>query len=141
LNNCLTKKIKNLLNFDINEERKIFEEKIAKEIINGILTIHSDFVNESIQIDIGSKITDDFDGFRGGIKLNLKLNQSEKLIEFIKKVIKLISDYVDNKSRKIILDKLKNFKSIGQLDEISKLIQTYDIILTQIILFFILKRS
>lgn len=141
LNNCLTKKIKNLLNFDMNEERKLFEEKIAKEIINGILTIHSDFAHESIQIDIGSKITDDFDGFRGGIRLNLKLNQSEKLIEFIKKVIKLISDYVDNKSRKIILDKLKNFKSIGQLDEISKLIQTYDIILTQIILFFILKRS
>ena len=52
-----------------------------------------------------------------------------------------MSDYVDNKRRKIILDKLKNFKSIGQLDKISKLIQTYDIILTQIILLFILKRS
>ena len=140
LNNYMTKKLYKLINFDINEERKNFENKTAEEILDGLLTIHSNYNSKKIQIDLGSKIIDKFYGFRGGIKLNLVLNNSEKLIEIIKEVVQLLSEYINSNNRNAVLEKLKIFTSIEQLEEISKLIEPYDIILAQIILFYLLRK-
>ena len=49
-----------LINFDKNEERKNFENKRAEEILDGLLTIHSNYNSKKIQIDLGSKIIDKF---------------------------------------------------------------------------------
>ena len=108
--------------------------------MDGLLTIHSNYNSKKIQIDIGSKIIDKFYGFRGGIRLNSVLNNSEKLIEKIKKVVQLLSEYINSNNRNTVLEKLKIFTSIEQLEEISKLIEPYDIILTQIILFYLLRK-
>lgn len=108
--------------------------------MDGLLTIHSNYNSKKIQIDIGSKIIDKFYGFRGGIRLNLVLNNSEKLIEKIKEVVQLLSEYINSNNRNAVLEKLKIFTSIEQLEEISKLIEPYDIILTQIILFYLLRK-
>ena len=140
INNCMTKKLYKLINFDKNEERKNFENKRAEEILDGLLTIHSNYNSKKIQIDIGSKIIDKFYGFRGGIRLNSVLNNSEKLIEKIKKVVQLLSEYINSNNRNTVLEKLRIFTSIEQLEEISKLIEPYDIILTQIILFYLLRK-
>ena len=41
INYLMNKKLKNIINFDINEERKTFEKNIANDIMNGIFVIHS----------------------------------------------------------------------------------------------------
>ena len=90
---------------------------------------------------IGDKITDEYNGYRGGIKLNFYLNNSEKLIETIKNVVELIARYMTKENRKDILEKLKVFNNLEQLGQIIKLISPYDTLFTQIILLYILKNS
>ena len=141
VNHLMVKRLKEILNFDINEERKIFEIKIVKDIIHGILIIHTFYDERRIQIDIGDKITDEYKGYRGGIKLNFYLNNSEKLIETIKNVVELIARYITKENRKDILEKLKVFNNLEQLGQIIKLISPYDTLFTQIILLYILKNS
>ena len=141
INQLMVNKLKSILNFDINEERKKFEEIIAKDIIHGILIIHTFYDERRIQIDIGDKITDDFNGYRGGLRLNLILENSCELIETIKKVIKIISRYINKTGRKNVLGKINGFNNIEQLDQIIKLISPYEALFTQIILLYMLKRT
>ena len=141
INNLMNNKLNNIINFDINLERQTFEKIIANDIIHGILVIHSFYEEGRIQMDIGSKIDKDFQAYRGGIRLNLILNNSENFIELIKKIIKLISVYIDTENSQVILDKIKEFNNINQLGEITKLISPYDALLTQIICLYILKKD
>ena len=141
INKLMNKKLKNIVNFDINEERQIFEKTIAKDIMNGILVIHSFYEEGRIQIDIGSKIKYNFKAYRGGIRLNFILNNSENFIEILKKIIKIISGYINTDNIQVISDKIKEFKNINQLGEIIKLISPYDALLTQIIFLYILKKD
>jgi len=138
INKNFIEKLKNIINFDINEERKNFEEIIAKEIMNGILVIHTFYKEKRIQVDIGIRICSDAEGFRGGIKFNLILINNLEFINIIKKVIELISRYIYQK--KNILDKLKSFNDIEQLEEIIQLISPFDIMLNQIIFLYLLNK-
>ena len=141
INNLMNIKLNNIINFDINEERQKFEKIIAEDIIHGILVIHSFYEEGRIQMDIGSKIAFDFEAYRGGIRLNFILNNSENFIEILKKIIKLISIYVNIENSQVILNKIKEFNNINQLGEILKLISPYDTFLTQIICLYILKKD
>ena len=140
MNKLMLKKLKNEVNFDFNEEIKTFQNTMANDIIHGILSIHSFYEDNKIEFDIASKITKDFDGFRGGMKLNLILMNSDEFIELIKKVIIFISEYINFVKRKEVLNKLKDFKEIKELNDIMKLISPYDSLFTQIIVLYLLKR-
>ena len=139
INNLLSKKLKNILNFDINEERKNFENIIAKETMNGVLTIHSFWKDKIIIIDSGVRIHNDIQGIRGGYKLKLNLKDTDILINKLKQIIKLISKYIDIKKRIEIENDLKNINSISDFDEIIKKISPYDILITQIIFLYIIQ--
>ena len=107
--------------------------------MRGLFIIHSYYEENRIQMDIASKIVEDFEGFRGGIRLNLILKNSEKLIELIKNIIKLFSGYINIEKRKEVLNKLKEFKEIKELKGIIELIFPYDSMLTQIIFLYLIK--
>ena len=81
----------------------------------------------------------DVEGFRGGIRINLILINNIEFINIIKKIIELISRYIN--IRGTILDELKSFNSIEQLDNIIKLIAPFDIILNQIIFLYLLHKQ
>ena len=139
LNKIITKKLKDIIKFDFYEELKNFESKIQNDTMRGLLTIHSYYEENRIQMDIASKIIEDVDGFRGGIRLNLILKDSEKLIESIKKLIKLFSGYINTKKRAEVLSRLKDFKEIKELKGIIELIFPYDSIFTQILFLHLIK--
>ena len=139
INKNFNKQLKNIINFDINEERKKFEKIISNEIDYGIFIIHTFYKEKKIQIDIGIKIMPDVEGFRGGIRINLILINNIEFINIIKKIIELISRYIN--TRGTILDELKSFNSIEQLDKIIRLIAPFDIILNQIIFLYLLHKQ
>ena len=139
LNKIITKKLKDIINFDFYEELKNFESKIQNDTMRGLLTIHSYYEENRIQMDIASKIIEDVDGFRGGIRLNLILKNSDKLIDLIKKLIKLFSGYINKQKREEVLSRLKDFKEIKELKGIIELIFPYDSIFTQILFLYLIK--
>ena len=71
INKIMIKKLKDIINFDFYEEIQNFEKIIQKVTMRGLFVIHSYYEENRIQIDIASKIVEDFEGFRGGIRLNL----------------------------------------------------------------------
>ena len=144
INKYFIKQLKNIINFDINEETKKFEKIMANEIEYGIVIIHTFYKEKKIQIDIGIKIkpnriNNNLEGFRGGIRFNLILENNSEFINIIKKIIELTSKYINK--RESILDKLKNFNNIEQLDEIIKLISPFDILLNRIIFLYLLNKK
>ena len=139
ISKLMVKKLKKIINFDFNEEQKKFEKKIADEIRCGTLLIHSFYKEGLIQMDIASKIMEDFMGFRGGYRLKFKLKNSDKFINLIKEIIIFISDYIKNNKRNEVLNKLNYFNDIKQLDEIIELISPYEIFFTRIIFLYIIK--
>ena len=139
INKIMIKKLKDIINFDFYEEIQNFEKIIQKVTMRGLFVIHSYYEENRIQMDIASKIVEDFEGFRGGIRLNLILKNSEKLLELIKKIIKLFSGYINIEKRKEVLNKLKEFKEIKELKGIIELISPYDIMFTQIVFLYLIK--
>ena len=115
INKIMIKKLKDIINFDFYEEIQNFEKIIQKITMRGLFVIHSYYKENRIQMDIASKIVEDFEGFRGGIRLNLILKDSEKLLEIIKKIIRLFSGYINKGKRNKVLNKLKEFKEIREL--------------------------
>ena len=139
LNKLMIKKLKDIINFDFYEELKNFERKIQNDTMRGLLTIHSYYEKNRIQMDIASKIIEDVDGFRGGIRLNLILKNTEKLIELIQKLLKFFSGYINTKKREEVLSRLRDFKEIKELKGITELIFPYDSIFTYIIFLYLIK--
>ena len=139
INKIMIKKLKDIINFDFYEEIRNFEKIIQKVTMRGLFIIHSYYEENRIQMDIASKIVEDFEGFRGGIRLNLILKNSEKLIELIKNIIKIFSGYINIEKRKEVLNKLKEFKEIKELKGIIELIFPYDSMFTQIIFLYLIK--
>ena len=144
INKYFIKQLKNIINFDINEETKKFEKIMANEIQYGIVIIHAFYKDKKIQIDIGIKIkpnriNNHLEGYRGGIRFNLELIENSEFINIIKKIIELTSRYINE--RENILDKLKSFNNTEQLDEITKLISPFDSLLNQIILLYLLNEQ
>jgi len=139
LNKLMIRKLKDIIKFDFYEELKNFENKIQRDTMRGLFIIHPYYEENRIQMDIASKIIEDVDGFRGGIRLNLILKDSDKLIDLIKKVLKFISGYINKQKREEVLNKLKEFKEIKELKGIIELIFPYDIMFTQIIFLYLLK--
>ena len=139
VNKIMIKKLKKIINFDYFEEIQNFEKIIQEVTMHGIFTIHSYYEENRIQMDIASKIVEDVEGFRGGIRLNLILKNSDELIELIKKLIKFFSGYINTKKREEVLNKLKRFKEIKELKGIIELIFPYDSIFTQILFLYLIK--
>ena len=138
INNLLNKKLKKILNIDINEKTKIFENIIAEETIHGITTIHSVWKEKKITIESVIKITSDIEGIRGGYRFNFILKDSKILITKIKTIIELICQYVNLERRNKVKTILKNMDKIETLDEIMELISPHDITITQIIFLYII---
>ena len=90
-------------------------------------------------MDIAIKVISDVDSFRGGLRINLILKNTDKFIELIKKLLKIISGYISKEKRNQVLGVLKTFNEIKELDGIMKLISPYDSIFTQIIFLYIIK--
>ena len=107
--------------------------------MRGLFVIHSYYEENRIQMDIASKIVEDFEGFRGGIRLNLILKNSEKLIELIQKLVKFFSGYINTKKREEVLSRLRDFKEIKELKGIIELISPFDSMFTQIIFLYLIK--
>ena len=139
LNKLMLKKLKNIINFDFYQELKNFEKIITSDTIHGLVTIHSNYEQSKIYMDIACKIKEDVDFFRGGLRINLILKNTDKCIELIKKVIKFISGYLNTEKRKRVLDELENFYEIKELSNLTKLISPFDLIFTQIIFLYIIK--
>ena len=141
INKLLNKKLKDILNIDINEKKKIFEKMVAEETIHGIITIHSFWKEKKITFESGIRTTEDVAGIRGGYSLNFIINDSEIFIEKIKKIIEQISLYISSENRKKILTRLKTFDNIRDIDDIKDFIIPYDVVLTQIIFLYIIKNG
>ena len=140
ITNYLNKRFKENLNFDINEEKRKFETMIADQLMNGIVTIISFLNKGKIQFELVTKPNYDFTAFRGGCRFNFFMKNDEKLISFIKKAIKILLRYSpDIEERKNILDKLKYFNEIFELDEIIKLMPFSYSAIIQIIFLYIIK--
>ena len=107
--------------------------------MRGLFVIHSYYEENRIQVDIASKIVEDFEGFRGGIRLNLILKNSEKLKELIKKELKFICGYINIEKRNEVLNRLKEFKEIKEIKGIIELIYPYNIMFNQIIFLYLIK--
>ena len=139
INKLMIKKLKKIINFDYFEEIQNFEKIIQEVTMHGVFAIHSYYEENRIQMDIASKIVEDVEGFRGGIRLNLILKNSEKLLELIKKVLKLISGYINIEKRNEVLNRLKEFREIKELKGIIELISPYNIMFNQIIFLYLIK--
>ena len=139
MNKIMLKKLKAIINFDFNEEINTFYNQMKANIQCGLLTIHSFFNESRIQMDIASKIAQDFNGYRGGIRLNLVLKNYDKLIEIIKKLILFFSWHINIGKRNQILEELKYFDNINKLGKIVEMIHPYDLLFTQIIFLYITK--
>ena len=139
INKIMIKKLKDIINFDFYEEIQNFEKIIQNITMRGLFVIHSYYEENRIQMDIASKIVEDFEGFRGGIRLNLILKNSQKLLELIKKIIKLFSGYINIEKRNEVLNRLKEFKEIKELKGIIELISPFDSMFTQIIFLYLIK--
>ena len=137
INNSTIKKLKDIINFDYNEEIIKFHQEMATNIMRGIITIHSNYKEKRIQFDVGSKVMENVNGFRDGIRLNFILKNDNNFIELIKKTIKCFVGYLKINERKIVMDKLKDLNDMSKLDEIMKLISPYDLLVTQIIVLYI----
>ena len=87
INKLYTKKLKDIINFDYNEEIKKFEKEMTENIMRGIITIHSYYNEKRIQLDVGSKIMENVNGFRDGVRLNFILKNEHNFIELIKIII------------------------------------------------------
>ena len=59
-----------------------------------------------------ARILNDFPGFRDGYRINILLKNEEILIEKIKSIIRLFSNYVENDKRNVINEQLKDIKQI-----------------------------
>ena len=139
INNYLNIQLKKILNFDINEERKKFELLISEQLMNGVMTISSFLKEGKIKIELASKAADDFISFRGGCIFNLFIKSNIKLLDIIKKVIKLLTNYSNIDEKKIILNKLKYLNEFKDIDDIAILMTHNYYIIIQIILLYILK--
>ena len=139
LNKLIIKKLRDIINFDFYQEIKNFEKIIVNDILHGLVTIHSNYEKNRIYMDIAIKVISDVDSFRGGLRINLILKNTDKFIELIKKLLKIISGYISKEKRNQVLGVLKTFNEIKELDGIMKLISPYDSIFTQIIFLYIIK--
>ena len=133
--------MRELINFDILEIENYLKNIISNETENGITTIHFLWNEGKVQIDFGVKITHDIENFRGGLRINIYINNLESQLKQIKDIVRLFSRYTDIKSRNKINNIIENLNDVKQLSEISKNIFIYNKMMSRIILLTIIYPS
>ena len=74
ISNSLNQIIKGTIDLDIINTTSIFENKLKKECVtNANIAINFNWANKTIEIDVGSKILDNYHSYRGGARLSIYL--------------------------------------------------------------------
>ena len=139
VNKNLINLINEILEYDFNKIKGSFEKLFYKNMKNGNIAINFKWLQNKIEIDIGSKILNNHYSYRGGFRINLYLNDedSELLIK-VKNLCKAMLSYSGKKIPDSITELLSNFDSFQKAHEIMNFLGIYSNIAETAILFKIM---
>ena len=138
-NRLISDKLKSHLNkvidFDYDKIRNFIEEKFSTGLRNGTISITFNWSQKLVEIDIASKIQAIHYSYRGGFRINIRLNDVNLLLPKIQKILIVLYKY---KGGKIPEELISEFNSFEKIEDIINDLDTDAIIAEEIILFQIL---
>lgn len=144
-NDCITKNLKKLLNDTINLDiiplEKFIDECFSeRNVIYGDIMINFNWTYNKIEIDVGSKISVKYHGYRGGVRVNFYLDDEDrKVISRIKKICLIIIQYSGIKVPNHIKEILKSDSTgFNKFEEVINSLGGFSIIAEKVIFFDIL---
>ena len=138
-NRLISDKLKSHLNkvidFDYDKIRNFIEEKFSTGLRNGTISITFNWSQKLVEIYIASKIQAIHYSYRGGFRINIRLNDVNLLLPKIQKILIVLYKY---KGGKIPEELISEFNSFEKIEDIINDLDTDAIIAEEIILFQIL---
>ena len=132
--------INDIFDFDINNIKEKFENLFMKKVVShGDIIINFNWPKKLIEINVASKIKGNFYGYRGGVRINIYLNNDD--LEFFSKIKKLCLVFIRVSGKRIsehIKDILSNFNDFEKVDKVIKFLDIYSVAVEEVIFFKIL---
>ena len=132
--------INDIFDFDINNIKEKFENLFMKKIVShGDIIINFNLPKNLIEINVASKIKGNFYGYRGGVRINIYLNNDD--LELFSKIKKLCLVFIRVSGKRIpehIKGILSNFNDFEKVDEVIKFLDIYSVAVEEVIFFKIL---
>ena len=139
VNKNLIKLINEKIGSDFNTIKNTFEELFFNNLKNGDISINFNWLQNKIEIDVGSKIKYDYYAYRGGFRINIYLSDEDLyLLSKVKEIIKGMLSYSGMKIPDSIKELLSNFNSFKKADEIMNFLGIYSYIPEAAIIFKII---
>ena len=132
----LKKHIYEAMNFDLDQIKNYVEDKFfANSLRNGTVSINFNWFKKLIEIDTGCKLQSNHYSYRGGFRINIRLNEIDALLPKIQKLLKVLYKY---KGRKIPEELLSRFNCFEKIEDIINDLDVDAVIAQEIIFYFIL---
>ena len=140
ITNNLNNLLKEAIDIDINKTKTSFENLfINLGIENGNIAINFYWSQNIIEIDVCSKIQNNFYSYREGFRMNINLNSEDsELLLKIQKIFKVIYKYAGKKVQSNIREILSYNKSFIEFEEVINDLDIYSTIAEEAILFAII---
>ena len=140
ITNNLNNLLKEAIDIDINKTKTSFENLfINLGIENGNIAINFYWSQNIIEIDVCSKIQNNFYSYREGFRMNINLNSEDsKLLLKIQKIFKVIYKYAGKKVQSNIREILSYNKSFIEFEEVINDLDIYSNIAEEAILFAVI---
>ena len=139
VNKNLINLINEMIDSDFKTIRNSFEELFYNNMNHGNIAVNFNWLQNKIEIDVGSKIMKDHYAYRGGVKINIYLNDEDlELLLMVKNLCEAMLSYSGKKIPYSITELLSDFNSFKKAHEIMNFLGIYSNIAEAAILFKIM---
>ena len=139
ISDSLNQILKEAINLDIKDIESIFENDLSKNgLHNGNIAINFNWAQNTIEIDICSKIMPNYYSYRGGFRLSIYLKKEDFVLSKINTIFKILFKNYGKKISPNINELLLNFNSIKNIDDIIDHLDIFSNVAEEIIFFTIL---
>ena len=127
-----------VIDFDYDKIKNLTEEKFSQGLRNGTISITFNWSQKLIEIDIGCKIQAIHYSYRGGFRINIRLNDVNVLLPKIQKILIVLYKF---KGGKIPEELMSDFNSFEKIEDIINDLDADGVIAAEIILYEILSSA
>ena len=136
LKKILNEKVGLDLNFIEKTAESFYKNIVTDGMENGNIAINFYWLQKIIEIDIATRITNDYHSYRGGVRIKIYLNDKDiELLLKVKNICKTMIKYTGIKITQSLKENLSNFTSFSIVDDVIKQLGDFSP-LTQKILFY-----
>ena len=136
LKKILNEKVGLDLNFIEKTADSFYKNTVTDGMENGNIAINFYWLQKIIEIDIATRIANDYHSYRGGVRIKIYLNDKDiELLLKVKNICKTMIKYTGIKITQSLKENLSNFTSFSIVDDVIKQLGDFST-LTQKILFY-----